>query len=515
MLKNSFIHIPGIGQITEKYFWDKGILSWDDFFAKSEALKFSKEKTEEIKKYLILSKNNLQKLDNKFFSELLQKSEYWRVYPEFKGKIAFLDIETTGLSPFYNKITLIGLYDGRKANIYVAENNIEEFLSDIREYSLIVTYNGSLFDLPFIKKKFPNFEPPLHIDLRFLMKRLGFSGGLKAVERQLGIKRPDEIKDLDGFGATILWHKYTRGDVNSLKLLIEYNLADIINLKILMEKGYSLMRKKLFEEYNTHQPFRCEFSKITDLPSVSVKKMMDSRVRLKIQERVVILDLPKKPKFHISTLLRKLNNTEKLAGVVGIDLSGSEKKASGWASLKEDCAEARLLNTDSEIIDATVQAKPRVISIDSPLSIPEGRCCLNDNCKCRQYGIMRKCEKLLRRRGVPIYPCLIASMQKLTKRGMELAERFKKLGFIVIESYPGAAQDILSIIRKRIDIEELKQGLVDFGIKGNFVNEKNNHDKLDAITSALVGYFYLADDYEAIGNKEEGYLIVPRNPGGK
>lgn len=515
MLKNSFIHIPGIGPKTEKYIWNRGIFSWEDFLLKNQKLGLSSDKTEQIKSYLALSLDNLTKKNAIFFKDSLPKSELWRVYPEFKDKVAFLDIETTGLSPYYNEITLIGIFDGKNIRTYIVDNNLESFTKDINKYSLIVTYNGALFDLPFIRAKFPNFNHHPHIDLRFFLKRLGFSGGLKMVEKQLGIERPREIRDIDGFGATILWHRYTRGDIHSLKLLIEYNMADIVNLKLLMEKGYNLMQEKLLTDYKRNNFLKPVFSKYSNIPEVSVNKLGESRVKLAIQKEKLLLNLPRKPKYHIGSLLHKLTENEKLSGVVGIDLSGSEEKASGLAILKGDYAEAKLIKSNEEIIKTTIEAKPKIISIDSPLSIPEGRCCLNDDCKCRQYGIMRRCERLLRRRGVSVYPCLIASMQKLTKRGMELSDTFKKLGFKVIESYPGAAQDILGIIRKRIDIEELKQGLVDFGIKGGFINEQNNHDKLDAITSALVGYFYLANTYEAIGNKAEGYLIVPKSFGGK
>jgi len=102
-------------------------------------------------------------------------------------------------------------------------------------------------------------------------------------------------------------------------------------------------------------------------------------------------------------------------------------------------------------------------------------------------------------------------MQGLTERGMKLAQQLRKLGFNVIESYPGAAQDILGITRKKISTEELKQGLLDFGLTGSFEHVKITHDELDAITSALVGYFYLSNRYEALGNEDEGYLIVPKS----
>jgi dephospho-CoA kinase len=113
------------------------------------------------------------------------------------------------------------------------------------------------------------------------------------------------------------------------------------------------------------------------------------------------------------------------------------------------------------------------------------------------------------KRGVKSYPCLIPSMQKLTERGILLANRFRKLGFAVIESYPGAAQDILGIPRKKKSMEYLIKGLHSFGIKGTYERPEVSHDEIDAITSAIVGYFYLADQYEALGNENEDYLIIP------
>src|SRR5207253_4805696 len=84
-------------------------------------------------------------------------------------------------------------------------------------------------------------------------------------------------------------------------------------------------------------------------------------------------------------------------------------------------------------------------------------------------------------------------------------------GCKVIESYPGAAQDVLGIPRKKTSLEELKWGLSRAGIRGDFLTANITHDELDAITSALVGLFYLADDYIALGTTAEDYLIVPRS----
>jgi predicted nuclease with RNAse H fold len=103
-------------------------------------------------------------------------------------------------------------------------------------------------------------------------------------------------------------------------------------------------------------------------------------------------------------------------------------------------------------------------------------------------------------------------MKGLTMRGMRLADEFRRHGMHVIESYPGAAQDILGIPRKGSSLEELKHGLHRAGIDGEYRIGRPTHDEVDAITSALVGLFYLAGDYLALGTPTEDYLIVPRSP---
>jgi predicted nuclease with RNAse H fold len=158
----------------------------------------------------------------------------------------------------------------------------------------------------------------------------------------------------------------------------------------------------------------------------------------------------------------------------------------------------------NELIRETLAANADVVSIDSPLSLPEGHGNAN-------VPIYRKCELALKRMGISVFWCLLPSMQMLTRRGIELAQELRKAGSKVIESYPGAAQDILGIPRKKASLEELKWGLFRAGITGDFLTSDVSHDEVDAITSALVGLFYLADDYIALGTTAEDYLIVPRS----
>lgn len=196
--------------------------------------------------------------------------------------------------------------------------------------------------------------------------------------------------------------------------------------------------------------------------------------------------------------------------VIGIDLTGNESKPSGWAVLNGCCAITKQICTDEELIQESLKYNPKIVSIDSPLSYPEGRDCTEPNCECHKYGITRYCERLLSSFGIGVYPCLIPSMEKLTNRGIALAKKIRDLGIEVIESYPGVAQDILNIRRKQNGIEHLKNSYKNFGIMGDYLTaQKISHDELDAISSALVGQFYLNNQYVALGNHKENFLIVP------
>lgn len=155
---------------------------------------------------------------------------------------AYLDIETTGLSPECSEITVVGINicDGDENSFTqlvgkdITEYNILEALAGV---SKIYTYNGSRFDLPFIHCRLGvNLaELFLHHDLMYDCWRYNLYGGFKAVERQLGIKRG--LTEVNGYEAVRLWWRYMDYfDLDALNLLLEYNKEDVINLKVLKEK---------------------------------------------------------------------------------------------------------------------------------------------------------------------------------------------------------------------------------------------------------------------------------------
>ena len=244
MLERTFVHIPGIGPRTERRLWDGGIESWAHFIAaapraQQAGLPMSPARAALVARQLEECAGCLLRGDHAHFARALPCSEHWRAYPAFKTKAAYVDIETTGLGG-RAYITVIGLYDGLRTRTYIAGENLDEFPEDIAQYSLLVTYNGATFDLPFIQRAFPRLTlDQLHVDLRYALGRLGLRGGLKAVEAKLGLERDERVAGLDGFDAVRLWHEYLDGSDESLETLVLYNTADIENLELLMEHAYN------------------------------------------------------------------------------------------------------------------------------------------------------------------------------------------------------------------------------------------------------------------------------------
>jgi hypothetical protein len=243
LLEHTFIHIPGIGPKTEQHLWRHGILTWTDFLRNKETL-LSRLRNSFVRENLEASIKNRDNI--RFFRDRLPVGALWRVYEDFKKSAVYLDIETSGYYQGIDEITVIGIYDGQTVRSFVQGINLDEFELAIAPYELIITFNGSQFDLPFIRRRFPTISlPPAHIDLRFFLRRLGYRGGLKAIERSFGLSRASEIEGMDGYDAVLLWKAYQWGDEGALDRLILYNTADIVHLKPLMERGYQEMKAQL------------------------------------------------------------------------------------------------------------------------------------------------------------------------------------------------------------------------------------------------------------------------------
>ena len=246
MLEKTFVHIPGVAYLTEKRLWQRGIRCWADALVCEEAPgSFSAARWQLVRDHSRDSMTSLAARDHRFFSETLAARDHWRAYQEFRDRIAYVDIETDG-SYYGQAITVVGVYDGTSTRSFVKGDNLEEFAEEIEKYAMLVTFNGATFDLPILRRAFRGVDwSHLHIDLRYVMSKLGYRGGLKHIERETGLCRAAELTGLGGEDAIYLWNEYRRGSTDALELLLAYNAADVENLKCLLEMAFPRLQAEL------------------------------------------------------------------------------------------------------------------------------------------------------------------------------------------------------------------------------------------------------------------------------
>ena len=238
MIQNSFIHFPGIGVKSERLLWKEGILSWGDFINKATQLQSRLDKNK-ILYYIKTSLNKLNENEVIFFYNNLPSSEEWRLFKEFQNHCLYLDIETNGGDSFSGFITTIATFDGDDIKYYVNGENLDDFVTDVLDYKILITYNGKTFDIPFIENYFNIQLNHAQIDLRYTLASLGFRGGLKNCEQQLGLKRYG-FEGVDGYFAIHLWNDYYyNANQKALETLLAYNIEDCINLERLMQISYN------------------------------------------------------------------------------------------------------------------------------------------------------------------------------------------------------------------------------------------------------------------------------------
>lgn len=236
LLRATFLHLPGVGPATEAELWRHGVTSWEAFRLAGRLPGISPERRRRLERELDAAEQALGDANPGWFAHRLPTAEHWRLYPEFRRATAFLDIETTGLSPYQGIVTVVAVHTPGTTRSFIADDNLEELPAYLKRFGLLVTFNGIFFDVPFLQHRFPQLiVPPAHIDLRFVLRRLGLSGGLKRIEQQLGLGDRTGVEGVGGYEAVRLWEEYRRGRPEALDRLVRYNRADTVNLEPLLE----------------------------------------------------------------------------------------------------------------------------------------------------------------------------------------------------------------------------------------------------------------------------------------
>lgn len=241
MLTATFSCFKGISETAEQKLWHKGFFSWRQLL-NSGTSPISDKKTDAVKKQIKEAQAALNSGIADWFLNRLEGTSKTRIYPHFKDDIRFIDIETTGLEK-NAEITSIAVYDGTSLFVFVAGVNLHDFLTVLNGAKLLVTFNGSRFDLPHIRRHFNIQLSVPHIDLMSVARCEGYRGGMKRCEQKMGIKRQIE-EEIDGKTAVELWKRYKADhNLEALRTLAAYNCQDALNLESMLVNIYNQSMK--------------------------------------------------------------------------------------------------------------------------------------------------------------------------------------------------------------------------------------------------------------------------------
>ncbi|RLM57542.1 exonuclease [Halobellus sp. Atlit-31R] len=233
-IENSFVPASGVGATRERSLWESGILTWEEFDPASAPLG---EKTgERVESFVAEALERLDDGDVEYFGERFPSGETWRFYENFREDALFFDIETTGLDAHRENVTTVSFTQGGETTTLVRGEDLtdEALREQFRDAPLVVSFNGKQFDVPFLEDNFALSVDAPHLDLMYPCRRIDLTGGLKSIEKQVGIDR--DRPDLSGRDAVRLWYQYERdGDDGALDTLVSYNRDDTENLRNLAD----------------------------------------------------------------------------------------------------------------------------------------------------------------------------------------------------------------------------------------------------------------------------------------
>ena len=230
--------LPHVGPQRDKALRLEGCASWSAVLNASRPLAgFDVFAWDEIRAAAAASLRAVQAEDVAYFTAKLPALEQWRILAQWFDQASYFDIETSGLEAD-SIVTLVCCFHEGRPLRFMADENLDDFLDLLEEVRLLVSFNGASFDVPRVLARFhiPVLPCP-HVDLRWLCHHAGWRGGLKKIERALGLRRPPDLEGLGGAEAVGLWQAWSGlGDEKAKRTLERYCSADTVMLKVLAGK---------------------------------------------------------------------------------------------------------------------------------------------------------------------------------------------------------------------------------------------------------------------------------------
>jgi uncharacterized protein len=142
---------------------------------------------------------------------------------------AYLDIETCA----GGQVTVVGVYREDRGLLQLVGGEITDVAvwKALEGVETVCTFNGDRFDLPLLERqtRLDLRSQFRSLDLLRECRRVGLKGGLKRMEERFGIART--TRGMSGWDALQLWGRYEGdGDREALRVLLEYNREDVMNL---------------------------------------------------------------------------------------------------------------------------------------------------------------------------------------------------------------------------------------------------------------------------------------------